>query len=298
MLNNVLVFGTGFLGRNIIDFLLLEGCIVTSVSRNSSSKQEHPNLIHLNIDLLKEQNLSSMTFDFQSIIYAVSLDVPGVVENKLTFEDEIQSFTKVLNLAIQRPKTKLIFISSASVYGASSGACSSEEDFLNPSGLYATMKIQMEQEALSYVHYNNLDLKILRVANVYGPYQIKQGILAKILNSYFNNDKIQLLNNGLTVRDFLFVDDLSRVISFLIKSNTKEVIYNISSNHGITINELIEQISGFIPAIQDRIVIKNTLESISKNVLCNKKIKNEFPMWQLTPLKEGLTQTLHWWKNK
>lgn len=296
MLSNILVFGTGFLGQNIIDFLLSEGHYVTSVSRNSSSKYEHQNLTHLNMDLLKEQNLSRLSVVFQSIIYAISVDIPGVVKNTLAFQDEIQSFTKVINLAIEHPKTKLIFISSASVYGASMGVCSSEEDHLNSNGLYATMKIQMEQQALSYVHSNDLDLKILRVANVYGPYQIKQGIMAKILNSYFSNEEIRILNNGFTVRDFLYVDDLSRVISLLIKSDSKEVIYNVSSNHGISINDLIEQINVYVPSIKDKIVIENKLESISKNVLCNKKIRNEFPLWQLTPLKEGLTQTIHWWR--
>lgn len=298
MLSNVLVFGTGFLGQNIIDFLLLEGHNVTSVSRNSSSKFEHQNLTHLNIDLIKETNLSRLTIAFQSIIYAVSIDVPGIVDDTLIFEDEIQSFAKVVNLTIQHPKTKLIFISSASVYGASMGLCSSEEMQLNPSGLYATMKIQMEQLALSYVRLYNLDLIILRVANVYGPHQLKQGILAKILDSYFNQKKIKILNDGLTVRDFLYVDDLSRIISLLIKSETKAVIYNVSSNNGTNIQSLIKRVEHFIPDINANIVMENTQETISKSILCNKKIRGEFPKWQLTLLDEGLTKTIHWWKSK
>lgn len=298
MNKRVIVFGTGFLGHNIIHSLLAESFFVTAVSRKSSKKINHPNLSHYNIDLLMEE-ISITDFDeVQAIVYATSLNVPGKIDDLQTIEREISMFSKVLNFAIQAPKSKFIFISSASVYAETKGECSSEHDAISHNSLYASMKLQMENQALKYVKNHKLSLHILRVANVYGPFQTKQGILAKILNGYFNNTTLTVLNNGLTIRDFLYVDDLSRIIILLIETSTNDIVFNISSGQGININKLIEHLVQSIPDIQKCISINTEVESISKNVLCTSKINSLFPQWKLTPIEDGLTKTIDWWRSQ
>lgn len=296
MNKRVVVFGRGFLGHNIINSLLLQGFFVTAISRETSNEFNHPNLKHYKTDLLKD-DISISDFDgVQAIVYAVSLNVPGIVADRQTIEREISMFDKVLNLAIQLPKSRLIFISSASVYSETKGDCSSENDPTSHNNLYASMKIQMEDQAMEYVNSHQLNLHILRVANVYGPYQTKQGILAKILNGYFNGTEVKILNNGLTIRDFLYIDDLSQIIVMLIESTTKDILFNISSGKGISINKLIDHLGLFIPDIHDCLSIETEIEPISRNILCTSKIRTTFPSWNITPMEDGLLETIQWWR--
>ena len=298
MNKRIVVFGTGFLGQNIINSLLLQGFFVTSVSRETSNEFKHPNLKHYKADLLKG-DISISDFDgIQAIVYAISLNVPGKIADLQTIDSEILMFDKVLNLAIQLPKSKLIFISSASVYAETKGDCSSEHDAVSHNSLYASMKIQMEDQAVTFVKNHKLNLHILRVANVYGPYQTKQGILAKILNGYFNNTEVKILNNGQTIRDFLYIDDLSQVIVMLVESTTNDIVFNISSGKGISINKLVEHLCQFIPDIHECLSIETEIEPISRNVLCTNKIRTTFPNWIITPMEDGLFETIQWWRAK
>lgn len=118
---------------------------------------------------------------------------------------------------------KVIFLSSAAVYGECYGA--RENSTLQPVNSYGFSKVAGEHIVESLAK----EWVILRLSNVYGPGG--QGVISKILE----NKKVQMNYDGVQTRDFIYIDD---VLDFILKAKKLRGIFNVSSGGSTSISEL------------------------------------------------------------
>jgi len=78
----------------------------------------------------------------------------------------------------------------------------------------------------------------LRFFNVFGPGQRFDSTYSAVIPKFINEDVISINGDGKPVRDFTFVDDVSKVIDLVINSPDKNEIYNVGKGYGHTLNEL------------------------------------------------------------
>ena len=142
------------------------------------------------------------------------------------FEDNILGIIAVVEQC-KEWGSKLIFLSSAAVYGNNKNA--KENSKLKPINLYGISK----QFGEWYIQRELKDWVILRLSNVYG--KGGQGVVSQWLEK--GSDLIN--GDGKQIRDFVYIDD---VVSAINKAKKWQGIYNISSGKGISINELYEEI--------------------------------------------------------
>ena len=295
MKQSIYVFGTGFLGKNYIDYFIDHNFLVHSFSRSSNVHRLHPNLIHQKVDLINDEFNIEHVASLKAIIYVVSTTVAGIVNHEETIQDEIFALRKVLHLLKNHPNSKFFLISSASVYGVSNGSSFSEMDACKPTSMYALMKKRLEEVLMQHTTTNQSSYYIFRVSNLFGPYQFRQGIVAKVLNAHKFKQPIIVFNKGQTIRDFLFVEDLLYLTLLFIDGDIECGIYNISSGKGVSVNSIIDYISSIYPIHNNLVVYHDTEEPNPFNVLNNSKVKTIFPNWSVTPLNNSLTRTIQWW---
>ncbi|MBT3297552.1 NAD-dependent epimerase/dehydratase family protein [archaeon] len=230
--------GTGFIGWQLAQGLAKKRYNVTVLSRNKIDFKI-PGIKLLNKDIidLKKEDIINFTHIFH---FATATNNSNTVQSYL---DDIKLTSHLLELInYTNNKIKIIYSSSAGVYGFEKDKKFKETDKLNPLTFYTCSKVAGEDLIKTYSNKNpNIKHLIFRISNVYGPTQ-KEGRLIPDLISRIKNAK-RLEINELTVqncdssRDFIFIDDLVRYLIYLF--NFKEnSTYNLGSGVSTKVKEV------------------------------------------------------------
>lgn len=147
----------------------------------------------------------------------------------------------------------VIYTSSASVYG-DNGFCS-EEDQVYPSSIYSSLKISSEIMVEKYLSFHNIQFIISRVFNIYGGID-NFSVISKIIDSYDNSLKLDLINEGFALRDYIHVHDVSLIYQQLLNTNYCGVI-NIATGKALSVNSIIDALK------------KNSIELRVNNLVSN-----------------------------
>ena len=132
-----------------------------------------------------------------------------------------------------------------SVYGDKKSTQSiKESSSKNPKSMYGLTKFICEKMIIEYCSSNNINFNILRLFNVYGPRQdlnnTHQGMLSIYLSFLLNKEQINIKVSTLRVRDFLYIDDLIRLLWIMINSRLKNKTYNIGTGKKTKVKDLIK----------------------------------------------------------
>ena len=235
-------------------------------------------------DLSDEQQLKDKlrNKDFQYIIHAGSANDSSVTDY-LQLSYKVNTFgTRNLIQALDFKKVKhFIYLSTFHVYGLSSGLIN-EETNTNPNNDYAMSHLFAEY----FISMGLQDLKysIVRLTNSYGcPKDLNSSKWYLILNdlskSAFYKKEIILNNNGMAVRDFIWMGNVSSALTQLLKLKPKNEIYNLSRGKALSIRDIANDVQNAYKEyfnISIPISYNNNDESIPDQPLevCSNKIKS------------------------
>lgn len=149
--------------------------------------------------------------------------------------------------AAQRTKMgKVVYSSSASVYGDALALPMTEDHPFNNRTLYGATKIAGEQFFRAFNEQHGLDYVGLRYMNVYGPRMDYKGtyvsVIMKVLDKIEAGEAPQIFGDGSQAYDFVHVDDVARANILSLKSDASDVFLNVGMGVQTTINELVERL--------------------------------------------------------
>ena len=168
---------------------------------------------------------SSISNSTAVVHLAAQVSVPLSVENpEETMEINVQGTQNVIDSCLENGVTRLVVASSAAVYGEAETLPLKEEaagDLLSP---YAESKWANEQQIIE-ARSNGLQASCLRFFNVYGPRQDStnqySGVISIFINRLMQNKPV-IVNGGYQTRDFIFVDDIVKVMDRSMKHLLKK----------------------------------------------------------------------------
>lgn len=171
----------------------------------------------------------------------------------------------------------------------------------NPTSIYGLTKLWQEQLVQNYCTNNGIDPVIFRFQNVYGPKQELSnpytGIIGIFTNSITQQNKVELFEDGLMTRDFVFVEDVARAVVQSSSHNSPiSSIINIGSGQPTTLLQLVNTIAQLTdkqPAI--KISGRFRIGDIRHAIADMSHYHKIFGGWHPTSLEHGLTQYLHWY---
>ena len=219
-----------------------------------------------------------------------SIDKPRVyLESNITGSYNIIEVSKKYNVV------HLIMASSSSVYGANTKIPFKEIDKTETQlSIYASTKKSNESLAHSYSNIWKIPITMLRFFTVYGPWGRPDMALFKFTKGILNNKKIDIYNNGKNLRDFTYIDDVSKI---LIKSINKKIYnktLNICRSNPILTNKLI-QLLILNYSNKKKIKLKK-IDFVEGEVLkthgSNKNLKKIFKNLIFTDIKKGIKNTV------
>ncbi len=165
----------------------------------------------------------------------------------ITKQTNIGGTKNILQACVDSSVEKIIFASSAAVYGDVKQLPIAEDAKKSPANLYGQSKLEGEKIILHYCRTHELQYAILRYANVYGPGQkddLEGGVLSIFSSRILLNQPCTIYGDGTQTRDFISVEDVVRATVLAAKSK-ENFIVNISTEKETSINELIELCSHY-----------------------------------------------------
>ena len=224
--------GAGFIGFHLCKKLSDISADVTIYDNLSSGKLENvnatPKAKFIKDDILNLQNLCAIEESEVIFHLAAQVVVPYSMENPLEdFETNARGTLNVLEKA-RKDDARVVFASSAAVYGNPKEFPTPEDYGFNPFSCYGLSKVVGEEYCQMYKVQYGLDITILRFANVYG--SRCHGVISDFLDKLRKNPlKLEIIGTGLQSRDFVHVSD---VVNALILAATKEKALGKTFNIG------------------------------------------------------------------
>jgi UDP-glucose 4-epimerase len=297
--------GAGFIGSNLTDALVEEGAHVTVLDDLFTGRKE--NIRHL--DKIRFIEGSVTQFDCVSALVRESqivfnLAVRNIIVSthspRLDFQVNTGGVFNVLLAARKHGIDRVVYSSSASVYGNSRYIPINEDDRLNVLNPYAASKLSGENFCHSFYETYGLPVVILRYSNVYGinqsPLNPYCGVVSKFFEKLMDGQTPLIHGDGDQTRDFTFVRDVVEA-TLAAALNPKAIgdVFNVGSGKETSINRMaknIIEITG--KSVSPVHIDRRDIDNIRRRVLNIEKIRRVLRWIPSTSLKQGLHLTYEW----
>lgn len=241
--------GAGFIGSHIAEYYNGKAQIRILDNLRSGSMK---NLAGLDVEFIRGdiRDRVKLAKAMQGVDYvfhlAAMIGVPESMENPLDCIDiNVNGTLMVLEEAVRAGVKKLIFASSAAIYGNNAEAVRREDMNPDPDSIYAVTKLNGEQICKIFSENKQLKTVSLRYFNVFGPRQDPESAYAAapavFCNRAIHGQKLRIFGDGKQSRDFVYIDDVVKVNAFFME-NDLEGVYNVATGKTVTINDLVNQI--------------------------------------------------------
>ncbi len=296
--------GAGFIGSHVNKLLLDQNhtvCVVDNLSRGHKESIDSRTTF-VQADLLEQEKLEKLLIGYDAVIHMASLiEVGESVKKPVEFvENNITGTIKLLEAMRAAGVNKIIFSSSACVYGKPSKLPIMEDDPLNEQeNIYGLTKVAMEQLCILYHRLFGFNVTILRYFNPYGPGELHQPethAIPNFIKAILEKRKVPLFWKGEQIRDFIYIDDLAS--AHVLPLNLSGLnIFNIGTGKGMKIIDLIKKVFelvGYEVPIED---LGERTGDVPSLVASAQKINQELGWEAKVSLDEGLKRTIEFFKN-
>ena len=243
--------GAGFIGSHIVDRLLADGYRARVIDNFSTGKRENlPESEDLEImtgDVGSFDDVHKAMKDVELVFHEAAIaSVPKTINDPLgSHQTNYVGTLNVLEAARQQGTKRVVFASSAAVYGDLPELPKREDMPLKPLSPYAVDKLASEYACQMYTHLHSLETVCLRYFNVYGPRQDPSspysGVISIFTDRLKKGEQPMIYGDGEQTRDFVFVSDVVEANIRAAKvDKAAGKIMNIATGCVATLNELLE----------------------------------------------------------
>lgn len=293
---NAAVLGAGFIGQNFIRRALLRGYRLRVLDHKSCPQEFENKLAWVKGDFSSEGSVRKTVRGAEVVFHFISSTVPGdiVDEGGELIQNVVQTL-QLLKLCVSENVRRIVFISSASVYGVQSILPVSEGASTDPISSHGIHKLAIEKYLQLYKYQHGLDCKIIRLSNPYGPGQSvvgRQGFVAIAIGRLLAGKKIEIRGDGSIIRDFIYIDEVVEALDRVATCQAKESVFNVGSGCGYSLNEIVDvmgRVAGKPLATQ---YVESRFVDIPESILDISRKKRLLGKISEVSLEQGLAKTL------
>jgi UDP-glucose 4-epimerase len=296
------VGGNGFIGSHVIDELRAATGydLVVYDRKEETYRPRQPEVEYVVGELGNSARLVECLKGVDAVIHLASTITPKTSNEDmlLDVEQNVVGTLRLLDACVERQVKRIVFLSSGgTVYGFPQNLPITEQHPTDPICSYGIVKLTIEKYLALYRQLYGLDYRVLRPSNPYGERQNplgEQGVISVFLWRVLHKQPLLVFGDGETVRDFLFITDLSRAIKMALEHRGPTRIFNVGGGQGLSINSLIETIAGLFDT---SLVVENLPArpfDVTRVVLDTGPIRAEMNWQPEVALEQGLRRTWNW----
>ena len=306
----VLVGGAGLIGSHTVDHLLNEDVreilvydnFVRGSRENLQNAMKDPRVKIYDVggDIMQTDILQSAfggadgVFHFAALWLLQCHDYP-----RSAFDVNVRGTFNVMEACVAKGVNRLVYSSSASVYGDAVREPMDEDHPFNNKNFYGATKIAGEAMLRAFHHRYGLNYVGLRYMNVYGPRQDYHGayiaVIMKMLDAIDNGESPTIMGDGSEAFDFVAVEDCGLANVCAMKADASDQSYNVGTGIRTSLKELAEmliELTGCDKPIQYAPRSQATL--VRNRIGDPKRASEEIGFTAKTDLREGLQRLIDW----
>jgi UDP-glucose 4-epimerase len=301
----VVLGGGGFLGVNLCRRLAASGTRVRAFGRRCLFQQDLTGVEWQQGDFCNTADLASAVTSCDTVFHLVHTYMPQSADlNKAEdIRQNVISSLALLEISRQLKVKRIVFVSSGGiVYGPTSLIPTPETAATNPISAYGISKLTIEKYLRLYEHHHGLSFRILRVANLFGPYQMpgkNQGVIAALISCALDSKEFEIWGDGSAIRDYIYVDDVVDALLLAAEDQSQERIFNIGSGQGRDLRHVLAEIEANLGCVN--IAVRRTKErliDVPVSILAIERAADILGWRPKTPFNVGLKQTIEWWRSR
>lgn len=286
--------GTGFLGGHLRRRLAEAGCPVTVLVSPDSEADPRETETVVRGDVTDPDTIDVADHDIVVHLAGLTSVDAAISDPTPTWRVNANGTQTVLEAARQADTERVLYASTASVYGIPESLPIDERHRLDPVEPYGASKLAGDRLAVSYARTYGLPVVVPRLFNTYGPGQPRHNVIGSIVAQALDGDTVELGNTSPS-RDFTYISDVIEALVLLVTDGTTGETYNVGSGTETTIGELAERITDLV---DHEVAVVSTsdrkrLADIPRHVADAGKLR-ELGWEPTTDLETGLAATIDW----
>lgn len=296
----VAVIGAGgFLGTNLVRFLASRVGDLRCYGR----RRAFPEVLHgpsWVTGELADARLAETVAGCDVVIHLASTSTPATADRDVVADAEanVMGSLRLMEHCVAGHVGRLVFLSSGgTIYGNPTVIPTPESAPTDPITAYGVAKLAVEKYLEIFRRRHGLDYRILRVANVYGPYQTAekgQGVVAAFLARALTNHPLEIWGDGQVVRDYVFISDVAEAIWAAMTHEGAHRVFNIGGGTGASVLQIATAIEELVGRPLQRRFHPARPVDVPISVLDHSLATNELGWMPTVNLEQGLAQTLEW----
>lgn len=305
-MTKIIIFGgRGFIGQHVVERLAKvpsNEIVVFSRPRsfNDDPTDTFSNLSNVSLihgDFFNRSEVETVLQGADFVFHLISGTNPALSHNDplIDIDTNIRTSVELLQACADNNIKKVIFFSSGgTVYGDVDSSSIKETHVPLPFSPYGIGKLTIEHYLEYFKHRHDLDYVVYRIANPYGPGQNifgKQGVIPIFMRKFLDNEELTVYGDGSMKRDYLYIDDLARMIASSYDKPNQHPLYNIGSGNGMSVNSIIAAITecaGYSIPVH---YTDKPSSYVQNSVLSIDRFVDEFKTTPLTSFDKGIKET-------
>ena len=278
-----------------------------------------------NLEVIRSSREDTNLFDYKSTKKLISESSPDIIVNAAAkvggiyanntkrtefLLENLKININILESCIDQPSIKIINLGSSCIYPLHAKNPINEDEYMNgalepTNSPYAMAKLTSIELGRSLKIQYGHKIVNLMPTNLYGPNDnfskenshVIPGLISRMHDAKINNKEVfKIWGTGKPLREFLFVNDLSDAINFIITNDIENDLINIGSGEEISINDLATKISKTLN-FSGELIFDDSKPDGNPRKLLDSTLINSLGWKSKTSLDEGLNQTYEWFIN-
>jgi UDP-glucuronate decarboxylase len=298
--------GAGFIGSHLSERLLGEGCTVLSLDNFFTGRRD--NISHLlsnpDFELIRHDIIQPILLEVDEIYNLACPASPVHYQYNpvKTIKTSIMGALNMLGLA-KRVRARILQASTSEVYGDPTLHPQPEDYWGNvnpigPRACYDEGKRCAEALMFSYHRQNNVDIRVVRIFNTYGPRMLPNDgrVVSNFIVQALRGEDITIYGDGTQTRSFCYVDDLVEGLLAMMKNEEFSGPINLGNPHEFTMMELAEMVKEMTGS-SSKLVMRPLPEDDPRQRQPDISLAKEALGWEPSiSLEEGLRRTIEYFK--